>query len=207
LATHGFFQPADDRRPQAEPEVPQFGSFHDCEQAVGFHPGLQCGLALAGANRKSEADGKTIDDGILTAIEVASLDLRNVELVVLSACETGLGKTASGEGVLGLQRAFEMAGAHNVVASLWKVDDRATVALMRVFYHKLWVERKPAAVALREAQLALLRHPDQIESLATTRGPNLEKTVKLVGQGQRTPTARTPSPRVWAAFVVSGTGL
>jgi CHAT domain-containing protein/tetratricopeptide (TPR) repeat protein len=210
LATHGFFQPVDDRRPQAEAEVWQFGSFHDREQAVGFHPGLQCGLALAGANRKSaaaEAAGKSMDDGILTAIEVASLDLRNVELVVLSACDTGLGKTASGEGVLGLQRAFQMAGARNVVASLWKVDDRATVALMRVFYHKLWVEQKPAAIALREAQLDLLRHPEQIESLATTRGPNFEKTVKLVDHGQRTPTTKTTSPRVWAAFVVSGTGM
>jgi CHAT domain-containing protein len=210
LATHGFFQPVDDRRPRAEPEVQQFGSFNNREQAVGFHPGLQCGLALAGANRKSEAaaaNGKAIDDGILTAIEVASLDLRNVELVVLSACETGLGKTASGEGVLGLQRAFQMAGAHNVVASLWKVDDRATVALMRVFYHKLWVEQKPAAAALWEAQLALLRHPEQIESLATTRGPNFDKTIKLVDHGQRAPMDKTTSPRIWAAFVVSGTGM
>jgi CHAT domain-containing protein len=121
LATHGFFQPVEDRRPQAQQQVQEFAGFHDREQVVGFHPGLQCGLALSGANRKAKesgVDGKTVDDGILTAIEVASLDLRDVELVTLSACETGLGKAASGEGVLGLQRAFQMAGAHNVVASL-----------------------------------------------------------------------------------------
>jgi CHAT domain-containing protein len=172
------------------------------------------GIALAGANGGSHPEvgfnsssGKEADDGVLTALEVAGLDLRNVDLVVLSACETGLGRVAGGEGVLGLQRAFQLAGAKNVVASLWKVDDRATVALMRVFYHKLWVERKPAAVALREAQLALLRHPEQIELLATTRGPNFDKTVKLVDHGQRTSKAPTSSPRVWAAFMVSGTGM
>ena len=87
------------------------------------------------------------------------------------------------------------------------MDDQATVALMRVFYHKLWVERKPAAVALREAQLALLHHPEQIESLATTRAPNRSKTLTLVDHGQRRPAARTTSPRVWAAFVISGTGM
>ena len=104
----------------------------------GFHPGLLSGIALAGANVGSHAEtgfnsmpGKEADDGVLTALEVAGLDLRNVDLVVLSACETGLGRMAGGEGVLGLQRAFQLAGAKNVVASLWKVDDRATVALMR----------------------------------------------------------------------------
>jgi CHAT domain-containing protein len=79
--------------------------------------------------------------------------------------------------------------------------------LMRVFYHKLWVEQKPAAVALREAQLAMLRHPEQIELLATTRGANFAKTVQLVDHGQRASAAQTSSPRLWAAFVVSGTGM
>jgi CHAT domain-containing protein len=107
---------------------------------------------------------------------------------------------------MGLQRAFQLAGAKNVVASLWKVDDRATVALMRVLYSKLWVEQKPVAVALREAQLSLLRHPDQIESLATTRGADFSETVKLVDHGRSTPMAKTAIPRLWAAFVISGTG-
>jgi CHAT domain-containing protein/tetratricopeptide (TPR) repeat protein len=207
LATHGFFQPVDDRLPRAQPDVNDFASFRDREQVVGFHPGLQCGLALAGANRKSEAavaDGKTIDDGILTAIEVASVDLRDVELVTLSACETGLGKTASGEGVLGLQRAFQIAGARNVVASLWKVDDQGTAALMRLFYYKLWAEKKSPAIALREAQLAILRNPDQTEMLATTRGPVFEKMVKLTDRQPRSSARRSASPRLWAAFILSG---
>ena len=83
---------------------------------VGFHPGLLSGLALAGANRPHELGQ---DDGILTALEVAALDLAGVELVTLSACETGLGESAGGEALLGLQRAFQVAGARGVVATLW----------------------------------------------------------------------------------------
>jgi CHAT domain-containing protein len=218
LATHGFFAPESVRSGldgSADDEQRLHGELFGSPNAVrGFHPGLLSGIALAGANGGSHPEvgvnsilGKEADDGILTALEVTGLDLRYVDLVVLSACETGLGRVAGGEGVLGLQRAFQLAGTKNVVASLWKVDDRATVAFMRVFYHKLWVEQKPAAVALREAQLALLRHPEQIELLAATRGPNLSKTVKLVEHGKATPTAKTASPRLWAAFVISGTGI
>jgi CHAT domain-containing protein/Tfp pilus assembly protein PilF len=217
LATHGFFAPENvrsrfDRDPDDERRV-NGELFRSAKEVRGFHPGLLSGIALAGANVGarppvgfSASSGKEADDGILTALEVGGLNLQNVDLVVLSACETGLGRVAGGEGVMGLQRAFQLAGAKNAVASLWKVDDRATVALMRVFYNKLWVEQKPAAVALREAQLSLLRHPDQIESLATTRRPDFSKTVKLVDHGKSTPMAKTASPRLWAAFVISGTG-
>ena len=103
---------------------------------VGFHPGLLSGLALAGANRPPEPGQ---DDGILTALEVAELDLAGVELVVLSACETGLGQSAGGEGLLGLQRAFQVAGPtpwsppsgmhdKGPVAALWDVNDLKTRA-------------------------------------------------------------------------------
>src|SRR5213078_1602900 len=102
---------------------------------AGFHPGLLSGIVLAGANRPPQAGQ---DDGILTALEVAELDLGQVELATLSACETGLGEVAGGEGLLGLQRAFQVAGARSVVASLWKVDDRATQELMGAFYKAYW---------------------------------------------------------------------
>jgi CHAT domain-containing protein len=126
-------------------------------------------------------------------------------LVTLSACESGLGKTASGEGVLGLQRAFQIAGARNVVASLWKVDDQATAALMKVFYHKLWVEKKTPAVALREAQLWILNNPDQISTIAT-RGPNFGKVVQLADSGKKSEGHKRSSPYLWAGFVVAGSG-
>src|SRR5207249_10438972 len=106
---------------------------------VGHHPGLLSGLVLAGAN-KPAADG---DDGVLTALEVAELDLSKVELAVLSACETGLGEVAGGEGVLGLQRAFQVAGARSTVTSLWQVDDDATRQLMERFYAGLWDRKQP----------------------------------------------------------------
>ena len=110
LATHGYFAPPELRSalgpsdPAARPGTDLFGA----RGVAGFHPGLLSGLALAGANVRPTPLGK--DDGILTALEVAELDLAKVELAVLSACETGLGEVAGGEGLLGLQRAFQVAG-------------------------------------------------------------------------------------------------
>jgi CHAT domain-containing protein len=75
---------------------------------------------------------------------------------------------------------------------------------MRLFYHKLWVEKKSPATALREAQLEILRHPEQTELLATTRGPRFEETVKLTESQQRSGTRQSASPRLWAAFTLSG---
>jgi CHAT domain-containing protein/tetratricopeptide (TPR) repeat protein len=205
LATHGFFAPREVASAlSASAESPEAGPGAFGREGIrGSHPGLLSGVALSGANAR---DSKGGDDGILTAVEVANLDLERTELVVLSACETGRGETAGGEGVLGLQRAFQIAGARNVVASLWLIDDQATVALMRLFYHNLWNEKKSPAMALREAQLALLHHPEQIKSSAT-RGPNFSKEADLP-DGGRVQTAKvSASPRLWAAFVIAGPGF
>ena len=107
------------------------------------------GLALAGANRDQRV-------GLWTAEEVSSLDLRGCELVVLSACQTAMGKEIRGEGLVGLTRGFMYAGAPRVVASLWKVDDKATAELMKRFYQGMLgsVRLRPAA-ALRAAQVAM----------------------------------------------------
>lgn len=135
LATHGFFAQADEaargtaRSFTRSLELSLVGR----ENVPGFHPGLLSGLVMAGATRGEMAG----DDGILTAIEVAELDLRSVDVTVLSACETGLGEANTGEGVLGLQRALQIAGSRTVVASLWKVDDRATQKLMEEFYRNI----------------------------------------------------------------------
>jgi CHAT domain-containing protein len=152
------------------------------------------------------------EDGILTAEEVQSLDLRGTDLVVLSACDTGLGHGRYGQGVLGLQRAFHAAGARAVVASLWKVDDAATSVLMELFYTNLWVKKLPKLEALRQAQLDVLNNPGLVTKrraeLAKERGIG-ESAVKLPGGGQAAaPNSRDArsDPSFWAAFVLSGDG-
>lgn len=94
------------------------------------HPLLNCGLVFSGANQLYDGS----DDGVMTGMEVLNLDLRGTDLIVLSACETGVGEVIAGEGVLGLNQAFRVAGASSLVTSLWKVSDAATAALMTEFY-------------------------------------------------------------------------
>lgn len=190
FATHGFFAP-----PSAKNALAPNGTIA-LDQAsppdvVGFHPGLLSGLVFAGANDPQPEH----DDGILTAEEVATLDLTRVDLAVLSACETGLGKVAGGEGVLGLQRAFQIAGARTTVTSLWKVHDQATRLLMERFYENLWQKRMGKLAALREAQLWILH--GQVIQEADSRGLVTLKE-DLQKDGNRVP------PYYWAAFVLSG---
>ena len=119
---------------------------------------LRSGLVLAGANKLGEAapDDSAIDDGWLTAEEIAMMDLTGTDLVVLSACESGLGDVAYGEGVSGLRRAFLYAGARTLVTSLFKVPDKETSELMRDFYGGLKAG-KSKLDALRDAQLAMIK--------------------------------------------------
>jgi CHAT domain-containing protein len=147
VATHGFFlrnqefapRPLGTDRPSGRED-----------------PMLRAGLYFAGANRALTGGGATadLDDGVLTAFEATGLNLHGTELVVLSACGTGLGRVESGEGVFGLRRALEMAGAEAVLMSLWSVPDQETQELMGFFYEK-WLAGKGKHAALRETQLEM----------------------------------------------------
>jgi CHAT domain-containing protein len=126
----------------------------------------------------------------------------------LSACDTGLGDVADGEGVSGLQRAFHVAGTRNVAASLWKVNDEATAALMALFYRNLWEKDLPPIEALRQAQLEIYRNPGTIPELAKGWRGNTFKVVPGTGvpEDQLKPEGGKAHPRLWAAFTLSGPG-
>ncbi len=160
IATHGFFLPDQERDDSDTGGGGKWGRLsHGLES-----PLLRSGLALAGANTWLDHGElpPEAEDGILTAEDVAGLDLRATELVVLSACETGLGVVQIGEGVFGLRRAFVLAGAKTLVMSLWKVPDRQTQMLMVDFYRRL-LAGEPRAEALRQAQLTLqAKYPDPL---------------------------------------------
>ena len=135
LATHGFFIPDDsDDESDLMLESLLGESFH---VNANSDPMLRSGLVLAGASNYLKGQNIGGEDGLLTAFEVVKMDLRGTDLVVLSACETGLGEIRSGQGVYGLQRAIKVAGAKSILMSLWKVSDEATQELMTHFYAEL----------------------------------------------------------------------
>ena len=135
LSTHGFY---------VEDKL--------VDQMSAHNPLIRCGLALAGCNQREEALRQNKEDGILTGLEIIGTDLRGTQLVVLSACETAVGQSQSGEGVVGLRQAFQLAGAESVVASLWSVSDNETAELMTEFFDQLSQGQKVSS-AFREAQL------------------------------------------------------
>ena len=196
FATHGFFTDpnADDDPLQSIRDARSFDAdltWGTAGSAVaGRNPYLLSGIALAGANLEAALgdDGVPIgDDGILTAEEIAGLDLGGTELAVLSACETGLGEARGEAGLFGLGRVLHAAGTRAVIGSLWKVDDHATQLLMGELYRNLWERGLPKREALRDAQLAMLRRYDAgAESLGDVA------------------TDRRTHPFYWAAFVLSG---
>jgi CHAT domain-containing protein len=155
LATHGFFMSGTcSEGPRGTRGIGGLATAGGSPSAE--NPLLLSGLALAGANRRAFA-GDDEDDGILTAEEVTSLNLEGVEWAVLSACDTGVGELKTGEGVFGLRRAFQVAGARTVIMSLWSVDDHATRAWMRALYEGRFQRKLSTADAVHAASLAVLR--------------------------------------------------
>ena len=191
LATHGFFAPQAGTSGAAEASSRSFAAdgreLPARKDVAETDPELLSGLVLAGANQPP-SEGR--DDGVLTVLEVSQLDLTRVDLATLSACETGLGDTAGGEGVLGLQRAFQVAGAKTVVATLWTIDDDASRSLMVDFYENLWTKKLPKLECCCQAQLTMLRE-------------GIKRGLKLDDDQPPDKNRRLP-PYYWAAFVLSG---
>ncbi|BBD62071.1 peptidase-like protein [Nostoc sp. HK-01] len=159
LATHGFFIADIEQNLNASLDLeltPRQPKILEVE-----NPLLRSGLALAGFNKRKQATNND-DDGVLTALEIAGLDLRSNQLVVLSACDTGKGDIKVGDGVYGLRRALVIAGSQSQVLSLWQVNDEATKELMVKYYQNLQAG-KGRHEALRAAQLELLNSQEYKE--------------------------------------------
>jgi CHAT domain-containing protein len=163
LATHGFFLEDQPFEPGTGwRDLGAVGIGDRLTSSRGENPLLRSGVLLAGFNtwRNGGEPPAEAEDGMLTAEDVTGMDLLDTELVVLSACETGLGQVHVGEGVFGLRRAFAVAGARTLVMSLWKVPDAQTEELMVDFYQRI-LRGEGRAEALRQAQQAVrLQHPD-----------------------------------------------
>mgnify|MGYP002621147227 CR=1 FL=1 len=172
IASHGYFYPDPEEveevtavEEETEDGELEFRSANTSNYGVwnfvnNENPLMRSGLAMAGANdawqRSVFAEG---EDGVLSAQEVANLNMSNTELVVLSACETGLGDIKGSEGVYGLQRAFKMAGVHYMIMSLWQVPDKETAEFMTLFYGKLF-ELKDFRAAFSAAQAEMRKKYD-----------------------------------------------
>jgi CHAT domain-containing protein/tetratricopeptide (TPR) repeat protein len=178
LATHGFFLGSDCNPGLANTRsVGGLVATSSRPPLLTDSPLLLAGLALAGANRRVDSRSER-DDGILTAEEVAGMNLQGTEWVVLSACDTGLGEIRAGEGVFGLRRAFQIAGARTVIMSLWSVEDQSTRTWMRALYEGRFERHLSTADAVHDASLRILR--------------------------SRRAAGQSTHPFFWAAFVAAG---
>lgn len=167
------------------------------------------GLLFAGANYSLSANREKlpedVDDGILTAKELTSIDLRGLDLVVLSACQTGLGEI-TGDGVFGLQRGFKKAGAQTIIMSLWKVNDKATELFMTKFFEEIKVDKNGHPINKHEAYLAAQNYLRKGEAVVEVE-ETLEGKDLSYAQDEHKPTTRTTritfeDPKYWAAFIM-----
>lgn len=203
FATHGFFADASFRSAfQLDDKDYEKMAWGERRGRAALSPLVMTGLVFAGANHE-----KTLGRGILTGEQLIDLDLSGLDLAVLSACETGLGDVAGGQGTFGLQRAFHYAGTTNVLCSLWKVPDESTAALMNLFYTNLWDKNLNPMESLRQAQLEVYRNPGKIPEWAKGFRGKFDLVTGAGGEVQIKPTKDGKThPLYWAAFTLSGPG-
>lgn len=211
IATHGFYW--------TENETKYMDNLSFLRSSDNNHPRyvedkamIRSGLFMAGANNalmgKKLPEG--VDDGILTAKEISQLDLRGLDLVVLSACQTGVGEI-KGDGVFGLQRGFKKSGANTLMMSLWQVDDNATQILMTRFYSNLFLRKNPETgkaftklEALREAQTYVREY--EVDVIISDTLPNgsefIPEMQRAQASGKVRKVKRYKDPYYWAAFIL-----
>jgi CHAT domain-containing protein len=215
LATHGMFATSELRpsvgidslagRPLPKGRL----LVGDRGSVTGRNPLTLSGVVLAGANNPPQTNEWGVpvaNDGVLTGEEVADLDLEGTELVVLSACETAAGVGQRKEGIYSIQRAFALAGARSVIASTWKVDDKATQSLMVEFYRNLWEKKLGKLESLRQAQLKMIRDYDPVRGRLRGPGKSVDVPPERLERARREGSTNdsTLPPFFWAAFVLSG---
>lgn len=212
IATHGFYWTEKEARRSLSRGLLMGDS--DSRRYIEDKALTRSGLLLTGAN--NALMGRTlpdnVNDGILTAKEIADIDLRGLDMVVLSACQTGLGDI-TGEGVFGLQRGFKKAGANSLLMSLWKVDDRATQMLMTKFYeHFLAGKSKLESLSLAQKYLRefeeevdiTLDDEDADSNMTASQRRKSERMNDTPSTAHTTKTKTTPysDPKYWAAFIL-----
>ncbi|MFB2768332.1 tetratricopeptide repeat protein [Pelatocladus sp. BLCC-F211] len=219
IATHGYF--LENIQPQQEERIRQNFLLLNLSASERFqlgssqNPLLRSGLAFAGANTmlNGKALPEAAEDGLLTALDVQSLNLGGTELVVTSACETALGAVFNGETVVGLRRSFIQAGAKTVVMSLWRVDDFATAILMERFYYYLLQSRLSKAEALKQAKydvrnmtIAQMRSQWLTESAIEWAQTHSQAIADHLRQLSQKSDSERPyeHPYYWAAFICLG---
>lgn len=205
IATHGFYWTETEARQTKDLDFLMMGD-NNQSRYVEDKALTRSGLLLSGANiaLKGNPLPEGLEDGILTAKELAGLDLRGLDLVVLSACQTGLGEI-TGDGVFGLQRGFKKAGANTLLMSLWKVDDNATQLLMTQFYKNL-LAGKNKFESLREAQKYVRDYEVEIETTPDKRWQSearqKEKQSKKPMPKEFKKIKKYKDPFYWAAFIL-----
>jgi CHAT domain-containing protein len=219
IATHGYFLPG--IQPKQEEKIRQnflllsLSASERLQIGISQNPLLRSGLAFAGANTMLNRNAlpEEASDGLLTALDVQSLNLAGTELVVTSACETALGAISSGETVIGLRRSFIQAGAKTVVMSLWRVHDVATAILMTRFYYYLLQTQLSKASALKQAKydvrnitIAQMRSEwltEEAIEWAQTHSKNIADHLRQLSQ--KCDFERPyEHPKYWAAFICLG---
>ncbi len=179
LATHGFFMEDVEYDGAGDPYSNEsLASKPELDRHILSRPMLRSGFVLAGANNAEKLHDENMEDGVVTAEEIQGLNLWGTDMVVLSACNTGLGEVQTGEGVFGLRRAFSMAGAKSLIMSMWNVPDKETKELMVAFYKNVMSGKMNRCQALRQAALAEMKVAEERYG--------------------------SPYPFVWGAFVFIG---